>query len=397
MQLWKRNLVVIWLAQFFSILSFSCSLPFAPYYMQQLGVSDPAQLKLWVMLHSAATPLMLAVCSPIWGYVADRYGRRLMMLRSHLAAAVVLCLMGAVESVQMLIVLRLFQGALTGTVTAAQIMVAASTPSERSGTALGALSAAIATGGMAGAALGGILAHFTNYRIPFFVGGAIQVLTFFLVFVGTRETFTRKRLRVPVSFRRARVWLRQLSVVFPLLGLIIWVSMVKKFDQAFLPLLVQDIHGSLEGVSLWAGAVNAVGGVAGLVAGFALGFLADRIAPARLARWSSLGAGFFMLLQALAASFMVLLPLRFGMLLCDGGLEPALQAWLAKTTPPERRGLVFGWAGSARAVGYMLAPLSSGVVAAVFGIRPVFVVGAVLFALTIPVISIVIRRQRTVS
>jgi DHA1 family multidrug resistance protein-like MFS transporter len=300
--------------------------------------------------------------------------------------------MGMVDSVLTLVILRLFQGALTGTVTAAQIMVAANTPTQRVGTALGALSAAVATGGMAGAALGGVLAHLTNFRIPFLVAGGIQALTFLVVLIGTREAFARKPLKSRISVQRMRVRVRQLSLALPVLLLIAWVAMVKKFDQAFLPLLVQDINGSLDGVSLWAGAVNGLGGVAGLVAGITLGLAADRVSPARLARWSCMGAGLFMLCQAFATTFLALLPLRFGMLLFDGGLDPAMQAWLAKTTPPERRGLVFGWAGSARAVGFMLAPLLSGLVATGLGIRPVFVVGAVLFAALIPVISWVIRR-----
>ena len=73
---WKQNLAVIWLSQFISIIGFNFALPFAPYFIQELGVTDPVKVKLWVAVFAAATPLSLAVFSPVWGILADRYGRR---------------------------------------------------------------------------------------------------------------------------------------------------------------------------------------------------------------------------------------------------------------------------------------------------------------------------------
>ena len=86
---WKKNLAVIWLSQFLSIMGFSFAMPFAPYYIQDLGVTDPVRLKLWISVFAAAAPLTLAVFSPVWGALADRYGRRIMLLRANFAGAVV--------------------------------------------------------------------------------------------------------------------------------------------------------------------------------------------------------------------------------------------------------------------------------------------------------------------
>ena len=73
---WKRNLIVIWIAQFFSIMGFTFAFPFTPYYIQDLGVTDPMALKFWVSVCYAATPLSLALFAPIWGAVGDRFGTR---------------------------------------------------------------------------------------------------------------------------------------------------------------------------------------------------------------------------------------------------------------------------------------------------------------------------------
>ena len=54
---WKRNLVMVGLSQFLSMMGFSFAMPFAPYYIQQLGITEPNELKMWVALFTAAAPL----------------------------------------------------------------------------------------------------------------------------------------------------------------------------------------------------------------------------------------------------------------------------------------------------------------------------------------------------
>ena len=109
---WKTNLIVIWISQLLSVAGFFFALPFGPYYIQELGVHDPARIKFWVALFGAAPPLSLAVFSPFWGTLADRYGRRLMLLRANFGGMIILWLMGTVQSVEVLILLRLAQGAM---------------------------------------------------------------------------------------------------------------------------------------------------------------------------------------------------------------------------------------------------------------------------------------------
>jgi len=394
---WKKNLAVIWLSQFLSIMGFSFAMPFAPYYIQYLGVTDPVRLKLWISVFAAATPLTLAVFSPVWGALADRYGRRIMLLRANFAGAVVVALMGVVRSVEVLVLLRLMQGMFTGTMTAAQTMVSVNTPEHRSGLALGALSAAVYSGGMVGAFTGGFVADLLGFRYAFLAGGGLLLAAGLLVLFGTSESVDRERDEEEVSVR-LKPAAHEMMAVMPILVLIIAMAFVRQFDSAFLPLLVQDIHGSLRGVSMWTGSLSAAGGIAGLMAGPLLGRLADRISPPRIGKLSALGAGLLMIPQGLATGFGLLFAARFGTVFCAGGLDPVFQIWLAKITPPERRGLVFGWSGTARSIGWIVAPLVSGVVAARWDIRTVFFTGAVLYVALIPAISFAVKRlQRSAT
>lgn len=394
MDTWEKTYIRIWVAQFTSILGFAFALPFAPFYIQELGVTDPAEVKIWVSLFAAATPLGLAIFSPLWGAAADRFGHRLMMLRANFSAVGVLMLMGMVRSVEALIALRLLQGALTGTLTAAQIMVAANAPPERTGRALGSLTAAVFSGAMFGASLGGFFSEWLGYRAVFFIAAGLLFVASCLILFGTSESAAERVHGQPETAPEEGSGgsVRAFWTAFPILLLIVGVSYARQFDMAMMPLLVQEIHGTLEGVSIRTGALLAVGSIAGMLSGFVLGRLADHMNPARLSVVSAVIASLSMVPQALATAVWVLFPARFVMMFCSGGLEAITQAWLSKTTDRQHKGIIFGWASTARALGWVIAPLSSGTVGALLGIRPVYLVSTVLFLLTVPLIGLTTAR-----
>ena len=395
MHTWQRTYAVIWTAQFISIFGFAFALPFAPYYIQELGVTDAVELKVWVSLFAAATPLSLAIFSPLWGAASDRFGHRLMMLRANFAAVGVLALMGLVRSVEALIALRLLQGALTGTMTAAQVMVATHAPPARTGRALGSLTAAVFSGATCGAAIGGIFSNYFGYRGVFFLAAALLLVSGFLILFGTREMGPAEAGTEPVEEPRAPTSRQTFVAALPILVLITGISFTRQFDMAMMPLLVQEIHGQLEGVSLRTGALLAVSSVAGLLSGVLLGRLADRIHPSRIGLLSTFGAAAAMIPQGLATAVWVLFPARFAMMFCSGGLESMSHIWLAKTSPRRHKGVVFGWASTARAIGWVIAPLTSGAVAAAYSTRAVYFVAFFLFLCLVPLILYTIRRTRT--
>jgi DHA1 family multidrug resistance protein-like MFS transporter len=388
---WKKQMVLVWASQFLSIMGFSFALPFAPYFLQQeLGVVRHGELQMWVALFSSSTAVTMGIAAPLWGLLADRFGKRVMLIRANLAGAVVMSLMGAVQTPVMLIVLRMLQGALTGTMTAAQAFLAGEMPHERRGLAMGGLSAAVYSGGLSGAFLGGLVAHVLGYRAAFYASGALLLAAGLLVLFCTREMLAPagRGSDLEEATAKARVHWRDLSATFyGVLAMIGAIALVRQFDMAFLPLLVQDIHGSLAGVSLWSGALYACSGVAGLLAGLATGWLSDHFNPLRLVVGAAVLAAVFSAWLMTVHSFAVLFPVRFFMVLFAGALEPALNVWLAKRVPEARQGVAFGLASTTRSIGWAIGPLLAGLVAAV-NLRAVFGVGsagflvlAVLFAL----------------
>ncbi len=125
---WKTNLGAVWISQFISLSAFYFCLPFLPLYLKEKEIIPADQTAFWSGVLIAAAPVSMMVMSPIWGTLGDRYGRKMMLVRATLAGAFVLYLMGVVDNIEALIVLRLLQGAFTGTIPSAQSLVAAATP-----------------------------------------------------------------------------------------------------------------------------------------------------------------------------------------------------------------------------------------------------------------------------
>lgn len=390
MEKWKKNLFFIWLAQFLSVVGFCFSMPFIPFYIRDLGIDDPGVRNIWVAWYAAAGNLALCLFAPIWGYLSDIYGRRIMVLRANFASALLLPLMAFVPGPGWLVCLRFLLGVFAGTVTASQTLVSGSTPLAHRGFALGALSSAVFSGAMGGMSLGGIVVDNYGYRSAFFVSGFVLLTSGLLVLFGTREEF-RKTSSLRSKLATFQFKLPNFGAVWFVLVLILLMGVVRRFDTPFLPVLIEEVNGP-DRAATWTGITASLSAVAGGVAGILLGWLADRIPAPKIAVWSALLAGILMIPQGLATGMTMVITARFGMVFFAGGLDPIFQIWLAKSTPDSKRGLFFGWASCFKGFGWFLSSVGSGVVVTLFGVRGVYIVGAVLFISLVPILRLTVRK-----
>jgi MFS family permease len=135
-----------------------------------------------------------------------------------------------------------------------------------------------------------------------------------------------------------------------------------------------------------------VAGIAAMVSGLLAGHLSDRRSPRSLGRLAAVGCGVGMVLTAACPRLGWLFPLRFVTLFFAGSIDPILNAWIAKTTPEAKRGAVFGLAVTAKASGWIVAPVLGALIAVHAGTRWVFVATGLFCWLMVPVIGWVSRR-----
>ncbi|MBR6373047.1 MAG: MFS transporter, partial [Victivallales bacterium] len=82
MNYWKLNLAMLWLSQLLIMAGFDAMIPFIPLFIKDgLGVSDPAALMMYVSMFNFWGSMGYAIFNPIWGFLADKFGVKPMLLR----------------------------------------------------------------------------------------------------------------------------------------------------------------------------------------------------------------------------------------------------------------------------------------------------------------------------
>ena len=172
---WKRNLYVLCAAEFLTLIGFSSYLSFIAYYIQDLTGMGDAQALSWTAGFQATGALAMMIASPIWGNLADRFRRKPMMIRATVSAAAIVALMGLVRNPTQIMILRVAQGLLCGTVSAAMTIVATGTPEHSLGKSLGTLQMTLFAANAVGPLLGGIAADAFGYRAVFPISSGLMV------------------------------------------------------------------------------------------------------------------------------------------------------------------------------------------------------------------------------
>lgn len=367
---WRRNLAALWFAQFTAIFGFSFAFPFLPLYLRQLGVHDPGQLAVWTGLAAGASGASLAVMSPIWGMLADRYGRRAMLLRAMIGGAATVGLMGFARGPVDLVALRFVQGATAGTVAAATALVATGTPRERVGWALGVLTSAVAVGSALGPLVGGVAASILGVRAIFWSGGALLALATLPVVAVVRETAVK---RADGPRRPAIQVLREAApgALAAVAALLVCQSLLQISNSGFQPLVVLRLleHVS-RGIEAVTGVAFAASGLASAAAAVGYAALARRLGFRTVGVLAALLMAGAQLLAAYGPNVQTIVTGAALAGLFYGTVGPVISTLIGLTSPPEVQARVYGVGASATAVGFALGPLGGGLLAAWLGTGP---------------------------
>lgn len=378
---WKRNLTIAWLGCFLTGAAFSLVMPFLPLYVEQLGITDPGALNMWSGLVFSITFLFSAIASPFWGGLADRKGRKIMLLRSALGMAIVMALMGIANNVWQLLMLRALLGLLGGFIPNANALIATQMPRNKSGWALGTLSTGGVSGALLGPLAGGLLADTWGLRMVFFITAAVLFICFLLTLFCIRENFTPVAKREMLHFKEVFASLKSPKLVLSLFITTLIIQVATGSIAPILTLYVRELAGNVSNIAFISGMIASVPGVAALLSAPRLGKLGDKIGPEKI------------LIAALIISVLLLIPmslvhtpwqlgiLRFLLGAADGALLPAVQTLLVYNSTNQVAGRIFSYNQSFRDIGNVTGPLMGAAVSASYGFRAVFCVtaGVVMF------------------
>lgn len=361
----------------------SAVVPFLPLFVRELGVSSQEEAIKWSGLVFAAPFFVTIFITPLWGALGDKYGKRVMVIRAVIGLGIAQILMSFAQNVEQLFVFRILQGALSGFYPAAISLIATHTPEEKQGFALGSFQSSNTSGSIIGPVLGGLLSVMLGYRLVFVASGILSlimgiVLYFYLI--EENKTVLKEKL---AYFSNWKIALNT-KILFIMLSLVFLAS----FGVAFIrPLFVFYIETMISDPDMLPGMTGILYSLIGIFSALSSFWLGKRI-DSHGTR-SVLISGIVITGLAYMAHFFIdniilLVPVRIVLGLGFGVIMPALFTEISLNSPSDKKGGIMGIASSAQTLGNLIAPLLSGMAAAMYGIRFAFIIAGVVFLLMLP-------------
>lgn len=371
---WKRNLAVCVVGSFTTIVAMTLLLPFLPLYVEELGVTDHAAIVQWSGIAYGATFFSAALTAPIWGRLGDRYGRKLNLIRASLGMAVAMSLIGMAQNVWQLFLQRLLAGLLGGYASGSTILVAAQTPKERSGWALGVMSSGIMAGSLVGPLVGGTLPPLIGIRATFLIAGGIIFLTFLATMLLIHEAPRPAAARSGGGKRKVPGGWALVPDKRPIMAMLVTGVLLMVANMSIEPIITVYVAQLVPSpqVTFVAGLVMAAAALGSILSATWFGGLADRVGHWNVIIGSLAVSGLLLIPQAFVTEGWQLILLRFGMGLALGGLLPCIAAVIRHNAPEAVAGTVLGYSVSAQYTGQVVGPLAGGFVGGHIGMRAVF-------------------------
>lgn len=395
MESWKVNIISVWFGCFFTGLAISQILPFLPLYVAQLGVTSHEALSMWSGLTFSVTFLVSAIVSPMWGSLADRKGRKLMLLRASLGMAIAILLQAFATNVWQLFFLRAIMGLTSGYIPNAMALVASQVPRERSGWALSTLSTAQISGVICGPLMGGFLADHLGLRTVFLVTALLLMISFLVTLLLIKEGVR------PAGSKAQRLSGKAVFASLPYPGLVISLFITTMVIQLcngsispILALFIKALSPQSDNIAFLSGMIAAVPGVSALLSAPRLGKLGDRIGTARVLMATLIFAVALFFAMSFVTSPTQLAVLRFLLGFADGAMLPAVQTLLVKYSSDQVTGRIFGYNQSFMYLGNVLGPLMGAGISAMAGYRWVFIATALVVLVNVVQLACALRQRQ---
>lgn len=385
MDSWKRNLIIVWICQFVAMIGMSAIVPFLPLFIRELGVTSLEETAYWSGLVFAGPFFISFFLTPIWGNLGDKYGRKMMTVRAVLGLAVAQVLVGLSQDVTQLFLARLVQGLLSGFLPAAMALVAANTPKEKTGYALGLLQSATAGGTVLGPLLGGVISDIFGFRSVFFVVAGLLLITGIAVIIFVTEGKSSIEKSEHSFIDNWKYLLGNQKLLLPAILLMLTAFGISYIRPTFV-LYVETFSVSRKFLPSITGALYSIVGVFSIISAAWWGRRVEKTGIAQNVIYASLLTGVMYAAHSLVYNIYLLIPIRILLGFGFGALSPLLFTAISNNVSSDRKGGVLGVGSSFQILGNMVGPVLGGFSAGFLGLRISFVITSLIF-LTITLIS----------
>lgn len=393
---WKKNLLLIVIAQLIAMAGMNACVPFLPLFVRELGVSNMNEVKFWSGIVFSGPYVLSIIAVPIWGTLGDKYGRKLMVVRAILGLAFAMFMMGFAQNVWQLFLLRVFQGLVSGFIAASLAFISAETPNDKSGFAISFLQSAQSAGTIAGPLLGGLLSDLVGIR-PVFLVVSIMCLTSGLLII----IFVKENNFIP-NIERRNSTITQFKAMFnnKEIRLIMFLIVISQagihFTTPVYPFFVEKLNSNSAYLSTITGILIGIVGIFSIIFAPVWGRRNDRFDYKNTVMITSAFVGIFTMLQLLVSEWILLVPFRIVIGIFIAAIVPTLYSALSKKSDKANIGGAMSIASSANLFGALISFTLCAHVASNFGIESVFMTSGFMLLL-VPVTLLFFTKIRFFS
>ncbi len=389
----KRNLRIMWFANFFVGASMTLVLPFISLYIETFGDFSDTYVQHWSGWTFAVTFVTAFLFAPLWGRIGDTFGRKKILIFSGLGLATSLFLMGFVTSVWQLFLLRLFTGIFTGFIPMSQAFISTQTPKSMAGRVLGTLQTGNITGSLMGPLFGGMLADSVGFASTFQLASFAILISVVLVFA-TKEFKLETKAGMQTSYTSKEVLLHIVRnpIMISVLLLSTLIQIANFSIQPILSLFVTELHGYAN-LAFFSGVAFSATGLGNLLMTKRWGSIGDRFGYLKLLVILLFVTGLFYLPGAFITEYWQLVTIRFILGVTMGGLIPLRVAYIRQEAPIAMQGEVLGYNTSLQFLGNIIGPSLGGVISGFFGFSSVFFTTSILLILCGAFLLTALRKQ----
>ena len=388
---WRRTLVLFSCASVVEVVAYGQLAAFTPLHLPRLGVAT-ADVAFAVGALTAGANVLGILFLPFWGALADRYGRKLLIIRSFAATGSGLAIAALARNVWQFGAARALTALNLGNSGLMMTSLAEVTPPARIGFAYGVLNGAGPLGALAGPLIGGPLVDRYGFAAVLAVDAVLLLGVVLLLTFGYRDAYeappSLPPLLVSALGGAALLWRSpRLRVLFPAL-LVTFAGWMIVF--IYTPLAIDRLHGGSD-LATAIGIVLGAGGLVTLVASPGAGALADRLGLERTYFAIGIASGAAWLLPWAArdyGTFLIAWALANGI---GSGLFSLSFNLLSRSTSDATRARVMTFAFLPLNLGFVVGPLLGSVVASTdpFAIFPL---AAVLELLGLALVAVSLRQ-----
>ena len=376
---WKRNLLIVWICQLVTMIGMSAIVPFLPLFIRELGITNIEETATWSGLVFAGPFFISFFLTPVWGNLGDN-GRKIMTVRALLGLAAAQVLVGFSQNVTQLFLARLVQGLLSGFLPAAMALVAANTPKEKTGYALGLLQSSTAAGTVIGPVIGGLISDIIGFRSVFFTVAALLFITSLAVILFVAEEKNNDEKIEYTFLDNWKYLLINQKLLYPAIMIMLTAFGISFIRPTFV-LYIETFSVSTNFLPTITGALYSIMGIFSIFSAAWWGRRVEKTGVARNIIYASLITGLMYLSHSFVYNLYLLIPIRILLGFGYGALAPLLFTSISNNVSLVRKGGVLGVASSFQILGNMLGPLLGGFSAGYLGLRTAFIITGLFYVL----------------